>query len=159
MKHRLLLCSLLALTTTATAFAQVRELTDDEWYELDIVRPVVVDVYAPWCQSCENYSPEFDEVASEFSGKADFYRINGDKYKDFCAGFGIQAYPSTLIMSENYPDCLSVEAGALEYNELKQYVQKAIEQFEYMSSLTAEALMEISTDYYCGQNGKEKKRI
>ena len=38
----------------------------------------VVDFFATWCGPCKMLAPVFQEVANEFEGKADFYKIDID---------------------------------------------------------------------------------
>lgn len=85
-KLLLIVCTVFCFSVTGNA--QVRTISDKEWAEMDITRPVVIDFYADWCGPCRALSPIFEKLAREFSGRIDFYRINVDYnrfwYEEYC---------------------------------------------------------------------------
>ena len=42
-------------------------------------RPCIVDFHAPWCIYCKRLSPVLDELAVEYDGKIDFYKVDVDQ--------------------------------------------------------------------------------
>ena len=50
---------------------------------------VLVDFYADWCGPCKMLAPVFQEVANEFEGKADFYKIDIDASLDIARQFSM----------------------------------------------------------------------
>ena len=79
---------------------QFRELIADygeyEWVMRN-PRPVVVDFYADWCQSCKRLEPILRQVAQHYEGKVDFYRIDVEKNSDIADVFQIRSIPFLLI--------------------------------------------------------------
>jgi thioredoxin len=59
--------------------------------------PVVVDFYADWCQPCRRLAPILREIAQDYNGEVDFYRINVDNNPDIAAAFEIRSIPMLLI--------------------------------------------------------------
>lgn len=60
----------------------------------------LVDFWASWCGPCMMLAPVIDEVADDFAGKADIYKVNVDEEGELAAKFGIMSIP-TLIIFKN----------------------------------------------------------
>ena len=61
-------------------------------------RPAVIDFYAPWCGPCKRLSPIIDEVANEFEGKVDIYKVNVDEEQELSDLFQIRSIPTLLFI-------------------------------------------------------------
>ena len=53
------------------------EANPTEWKFLGD-KPALIDFYASWCGPCKALSPVLDELAKEFDGKVDIYKVNVD---------------------------------------------------------------------------------
>ena len=86
-------------------------------------KPAIIDFYASWCGPCRQMGPVLEELAKEYAGKIDVYKVNVDKEKDLAALFAIQSIPYfVFIPSEGEPQTFSGAAG-------KALFQEAIEKF------------------------------
>ncbi|MDZ4158794.1 MAG: thioredoxin [Anaerolineaceae bacterium] len=59
-------------------------------------RPVVVDVWAPWCKPCRMMQPALDKVAGEYQSRVDVWKVNADEHPDLVRALRVMSIP-TLI--------------------------------------------------------------
>ncbi len=80
----------------------VTELTDANFQStLQTAKvPVLVDFSASWCQPCKALAPKIDQVAGEYKGKIDVYKIDIDNAQETAASFGIQSVPTCIFFRE-----------------------------------------------------------
>jgi thioredoxin len=60
--------------------------------------PAIVDFYADWCRPCKITSPILDELAKEYVGKIQVYKINIDEERELASVFGVQSIPTFLFI-------------------------------------------------------------
>lgn len=94
---------------TATDTKAVMELTSEEFnsrvYDTGSrgtdflgTRPAIVDFTATWCGPCRNIAPILEEIAKEYKGQIDVYKVDVDKCKDIAQAFGIKSIPAILYI-------------------------------------------------------------
>ena len=59
-------------------------------------RPVIVEVWAPWCGPCKSMAPYLKKAEQEFAGKVDLWRINADENTDLVKALGVRGIRLTL---------------------------------------------------------------
>ncbi len=64
---------------------------------LGTVKPVVVDVWAPWCGPCKMQAPIFAEAAQQFDGEALFVKLNADENQALVRKYKIMGIPTMLF--------------------------------------------------------------
>ena len=65
--------------------------------EINKNRLIVVDFWAPWCGPCKMISPIIEQLASQYSGKVVFGKVNVDNNQRIAQGHSIQGIPTLLI--------------------------------------------------------------
>lgn len=71
------------------------EVNQTEWvFEGDL--PCLIDFYADWCRPCKITSPILDELAEEYAGKINIYKINTEHERELAAVFGVSSIPTFL---------------------------------------------------------------
>jgi thioredoxin 1 len=89
-------------------------------------RPCIIDFYADWCGPCRIASPILEEIAAEYSGKIDVYKVNIDKEPELSRIFGISGIPAFLYCPmEGKPSMSSGVAPSKE--EIKQVFKTNVE--------------------------------
>lgn len=81
-------------------------------------RPALIDFYASWCGPCQRLSPIIDELAAEFEGKVDIYKVDVDAEEELARLFKVRSIPTLVyIPTEGLP---IVEMGGKGKGELKE---------------------------------------
>ena len=94
------------------------EKNKDWKFEGDV--PCMIDFYADWCQPCKMVAPILEELAKEYDGKIDIYKVDTEDQQELAGMFGVKSIPSLLFVPmENQPQ---MAQGALP----KDSFQKAI---------------------------------
>ena len=92
---------------------------NQEWvYEGTL--PAVIDFWAPWCGPCRMVGPVIDELADEYAGRVNFFKINTDEEQELSAAFGIRSIPSLLFIPKT--DRPQMAVGALPKDEMVRII-------------------------------------
>ncbi len=68
-----------------------------EWkFEGD--KPCLIDFYADWGGPCKMVAPVLEELANEYDGKLNIYKIDTESERELAGMFGIQSIPSLLFV-------------------------------------------------------------
>jgi thioredoxin len=71
------------------------EANKDWKFEGDL--PCMIDFYADWCQPCKIVAPILEELAKEYEGKLNIYKINTEEQPELSAVFNIRNIPTMLF--------------------------------------------------------------
>ena len=65
-------------------------------------KPAIIDFYATWCGPCKRVAPIMEELATEYAGQINIYKVDTDKEKELAGQvFGIRSIPSILYIPVN----------------------------------------------------------
>jgi thioredoxin len=97
------------------------EKNPDTWvFEGDL--PCIVDFYADWCKPCKLIAPIMEELATEYKGKINIYKVNTEQQRELSTLFGIKSIPSVLFIPMKGKPQMST--GALPKESFKQVIDE-----------------------------------
>ena len=87
-------------------------------------RPVIIDFYATWCRPCKMTAPVVEELAKDYQGKIDFYKVDVDKEQELAATFGIQSIPTFFFIPvKGNP---TVQMGAMQKADFEEIIKSVL---------------------------------
>ncbi len=86
--------------------------------------PCLIDFYADWCQPCKMVAPILEELATEYAGKINIYKIDTEEQQELAGAFGIRSIPSLLFVpKEGQPQ---MAQGALPKNSFREAIDSIL---------------------------------
>jgi thioredoxin len=104
--------------TKETFLTKVFNYEKHQEWKFEGSKPCIIDFYADWCGPCKMVAPILEELASEFDGKLDVYKIDTEAEQELAGAFGIKSIPSLLFVPLNGQPQMA--AGALPKDAFKQ---------------------------------------
>lgn len=96
------------------------ELTQDTFQEATKAeKPLIIDLWAPWCGPCRQFAPTF-EAAAEQHPDVTFAKINTEEQQELAAALRIRSIPTLMVFRENV--LLFQQAGALAASQLEELI-------------------------------------
>jgi len=114
-------------------------------FEAQVLRselPVLVDLYADWCQPCKQLHPILVQLASELEGKLKIVQIDVEASPMLARSFGVQSIPMLVLIAGGRP--VDQVLGLVDKKRLMQMIApvlpraaNAVEPAELSQLLTA----------------------
>lgn len=110
--------------TKATFLEKVFNFEQNQEWKFEGELPCIIDFYADWCGPCKMVAPILDELAKEYSGKINIYKIDTEAEQELAGAFGIRSIPSMLFVPMN--DQPQMAVGALPKDSLKKAIDEVL---------------------------------
>jgi putative thioredoxin len=90
--------------------------------ERSMTVPVVVDLWASWCQPCKTLGPILEKVIGETSGAVELAKVDVDANPDVAQAFGAQSIPAVFAIFEG--KIVDSFVGALPEPAVREFIEK-----------------------------------
>lgn len=60
--------------------------------------PCIIDFWAEWCGPCKMVAPVLEQIAKDYDGKLNVFKVNTEEQQELAGAFGIQSIPSLLFI-------------------------------------------------------------
>src|SRR5437660_8269087 len=73
----------------------------DATFEKEVLKsakPVLVDLWAPWCGPCRMLAPVVEELATEYEGRVVVGKLNTDENQETMTKLRVSAIPTLLFV-------------------------------------------------------------
>jgi len=106
--------------TKETFLTKVFNFEQNKEWKFEGELPCLIDFYADWCQPCKMVAPILEELAEEYKGKINIYKIDTEDQQELAGAFGIRSIPSLLFVPKDEQPQMA--QGALPKQNLKQVI-------------------------------------
>jgi len=90
--------------------------------ERSLTTPVLVDLWATWCEPCKTLGPVLEKVAADLAGGYVLAKVDVDGSPEITPALGVQSVPTVFLLKEGKP--VDAFAGALGEKELLEFLAK-----------------------------------
>jgi len=87
--------------------------------------PVIVDLWAEWCQPCKQLSPVLDKLVAEFGGRFVLVKVDVDQNPQLTQAFQAQSIPTVAAVIGGRP--LQLFQGAIPEPQVRQVFEQVLE--------------------------------
>jgi thioredoxin 1 len=84
--------------TKETFISKVFDYENNKEWKYNGELPCLIDFYADWCGPCKMVAPILEELAKEYDGKMNIFKIDTEAETELASIFGIRSIPSLLFV-------------------------------------------------------------
>ena len=98
-----------------------------ENYDAEVTKsakPVIIDVFAPWCGPCQQMMPIFDELEKEQGDTYKFVKLNVDESRELAIQFGVTSIPTFVFVKDGQVQ--GKETGYIAKEDLLQKIKELL---------------------------------
>jgi putative thioredoxin len=98
-----------------------------EALERSLQVPVVVDLWATWCQPCTQLSPVLERLAEQGGGRWILAKIDIDANPRIAQAFGVQSIPTVIALAGGQP--VEAFSGVQPEPQIRQWIEALLTEF------------------------------
>ena len=96
----------------------------DASFEVEVLRselPVLVELYADWCEPCKQLSPIVEQIASQLEGKLKVVKVDVEQNLMVAQAFRAQSIPMLLVIQDG--KVAQKHVGTFDKAELERFIE------------------------------------
>ncbi|MBV9012444.1 MAG: thioredoxin [Pseudonocardiales bacterium] len=82
--------------------------------------PVLVDLWAAWCEPCRMVSPALEQLATEKAGLLKLVKVDVDRAPKLAQRFSVQAVPTLMVLYQG--EVIARQPGAAPVDALRRWL-------------------------------------
>ena len=90
--------------------------------ERSLETPVLVDLWATWCEPCKALGPVLEKVAADYNGGFILAKVDVDKSPEIAQALGVQSVPTVFLLKGGKP--ADAFAGVVTEKQLLEFLTK-----------------------------------
>lgn len=111
-----------APTRSEHVFDATTEAFENDVIKASLETPILVDLWAEWCEPCKSLGPILEKLAAEYHGAFRLAKIDVDAEQQLAAMFGVRSIPTVILISGG--QVVDGFAGALPEGQIREFLTK-----------------------------------
>ena len=104
---------------------EATDATFNEVLDLSMSVPVIVDLWATWCEPCKQLSPVLEKVVTEYGGRLVLVTVDVDSNPQLTQAFQAQSIPTVAAVIAGRP--VALFAGALPEQQVRDVLEQVLQ--------------------------------
>jgi putative thioredoxin len=88
-------------------------------------QPVLVDLWATWCEPCKTLGPLLEKVVADFHGAVKLAKVDCDKEQALAASFGVRSIPTVVLLRDG--QLVDGFTGALPESAIREFLGRHVQ--------------------------------
>jgi thioredoxin 1 len=84
--------------TKETFLSKVFNYEKNKEWKYEGEKACIIDFYADWCGPCKVVAPVLEDLANDFDGKINVFKVDTEAEQELASVFGIRSIPSFLFV-------------------------------------------------------------
>ncbi|TCV91462.1 thioredoxin [Luteibacter rhizovicinus] len=98
---------------------------ETEVLKASLTTPVLVDLWAEWCEPCKTLGPILEKLAAEYNGAFRLAKVDVEAEQQLAAMFGVRSIPTVVLVKDG--QVLDGFAGAMPEGQIREFLARHVQ--------------------------------